>query len=89
MPKYPIKVKIVWFQLDIFSNELSFAYTFEVLLNEYEDPVYKHMAVEFFSVLSKIMKRHPEVYFIGSLNVDDMLEQAMKLYAEVCIVPEI
>ena len=68
---------------------MSFAYTFEVFLNEYEDPVYKHMAVEFFSVLSKIMKRHPEVYFIGSLNVDDMLEEAMKLYAEVSFVSEI
>ena len=67
-----------------FSTEVSFAVTFENMLNCYSDPVYKQMAVEFFSVLTKIMKRHPEICFIESLNVDQMLEQAIKLYAEVC-----
>ena len=78
-----------------FSTELSFAYTFENMLTRYEDPVYKQMAVEFFSVLSKIINRHPEINFIESLNVDKMLEKAVKLYSndfnadlEIKISPE-
>ena len=41
------------------------------------------MAIEFFSVLSKIMKRHPEISIIDGINVDDMIERAIKLYSEV------
>ena len=64
-----------------FSTELSFAYEFENMLNCYEDPVYKQMAVEFFSVVSKIINRHPEINFTESLNVDKMIEKAANLYS--------
>lgn len=53
------------------------------MLNEYKHPVQKQMAVELFSVLSKIIKRHPEITFIESLHVDEMIESAIKLYSEV------
>ena len=65
------------------STEKRFAYLFEDMLNDYQDPVYKQMAVEFFSVLSKIMKRHPELSIVEGLNVDDMIERAITLYSEV------
>merc|ERR1719270_555752 len=64
------------------STEMRFAYSFENMLNAYDDPVYKQIAVEFFVVLCKIMKRHPEFSFIDSINVDTMINQAIKLYSE-------
>ena len=67
------------------STEKRFAYLFEDMLNDYQDPVYKQMAVEFFSVLSKIMTRHPELSIVEGLNVDDMIERSIKLYSEVRI----
>ena len=66
-----------------FSTEMRFAYKVECLLNSYGDPVYKQITVEFFSVLSKIMKRHPEIKLIERIDVDVMIEQSMKIYAEV------
>ena len=54
------------------------------MVNCYSDPVHRQMVMEIFSVWTKIMKRYSEICFIESLNVDQMLEQAIKLYAEVC-----
>ena len=54
------------------------------MLNCYSDPVYRQMVMEVFSVLTKIMKRHPGICFVESLNVDQILEQTIKLYVEVC-----
>ena len=59
---------------------------FENMLNAHDDPVYKQITVEFFVVLCKIMKRHPEFSFIDTINVDTMINQAMKLYSEVSTV---
>jgi hypothetical protein len=56
---------------------------FENMLNAHDDPVYKQITVEFFVVLCKIMKRHPEFSFIDTINVDTMINQAIKLYSEV------
>ena len=56
---------------------------FENMLNAHDDPVYKQITVEFFVVLCKIMKRHPEFSFIETINVDTMINQAIKLYSEV------
>lgn len=67
---------------DMASTEMRFAYAFELMLNGYDDPIYKEMAVEFLTVLSKILKRHPEISFIDCIDVDDMIHQAIKLYAE-------
>lgn len=67
---------------ELASTEMRFAYAFELMLNDYDDPVYKQMAVEFFTVLSKILKRHPEISFIDCIDVDVMILQAIKLYAE-------
>ena len=61
---------------------MRFAYAFENMLNGYKDPVLKQMAVEFFSVLAKILQRHPEITFIECIDVDEMLNQAVKLYSE-------
>ena len=68
-----------------FSTEMRFAFAFENMLStSYEDPVYKQISIEFFTVLCKIMKRHPEFSFIDTINVDTMINQAIKLYSEVC-----
>ena len=65
------------------STEMRFAYAFESMLNVYdEDPAYKQITVEFFTVLCKIMKRHPEFSFIDTINVDKMINQAIKLFSE-------
>ncbi len=53
------------------------------MLNVYKEPVYKQMAVEFFSVLSKIMQRHPEMSLIENLRVEAMIDSAIGLYAKV------
>ena len=65
---------------------MRFAYMFENMLNAHDDPVYKQITVEFFVVLCKIMKRHPEFSFIDTINVDTMINQAIKLYSEVSTV---
>ena len=59
---------------------------FENMLNAHDEPVYKQITVEFFVVLCKIMKRHPEFSFIDTINVDTMINQAIKLYSEVSTV---
>jgi hypothetical protein len=53
------------------------------MLNVFKEPVYKQMAIEFFSVLTKIIKRHPEITFIEELRVWEMIEEAIQLYAKV------
>ena len=77
---------LIGYYLYLFSTEMRFAYMFENMLNAHDDPVYKQITVEFFVVLCKIMKRHPEFSFIDTINVDTMINQAIKLYSEVSTV---
>lgn len=69
------------------STELSFGHIVENMLNGYNDPVYKQMVIEFFSVLAKIMNRHPEMLLIENLHVESLIDQAMNMYAEDRNVP--
>lgn len=65
------------------SGELNFALTVQSLLNHIQHPEYRQIVVELFSVVATILERNPELRFQHQLNMDQIVQDAFKMFLKV------
>lgn len=67
---------------ELVAHEKSFALRVEELLSNINFPEYRQMIIEALMVVSTVLERNPEVIISGSLDLDEILKDAMAFYQE-------
>ena len=64
-------------------SELNFALQVEKMLHNILQPEYIQIVIELLCVVSTILQRNPELSFRGSLDVDQMVSSAFRMFSKV------
>ena len=62
---------------------MNFAHLIENAISSYVSPEYKQLVVELFCVVYAIFKRNPELEFLGNLQADSLITEAVNLFKKV------
>ncbi|CAF1066408.1 unnamed protein product [Rotaria sp. Silwood1] len=67
---------------DMTDYELNFSLKIEEMLSHVFDPAYRCLVVEMFEAINVLLQRNPELCFIQPLDVDYLINEAVKLFQQ-------
>ncbi|XP_073999627.1 probable phosphorylase b kinase regulatory subunit beta isoform X2 [Rhodnius prolixus] len=67
---------------DMTASELNFSLLVEDLLNQINQPEYRQIIVELLCIVSTILSRNPELTFQNELDLDELVNEAFKMYCK-------
>ncbi|CAF1159596.1 unnamed protein product [Rotaria sordida] len=67
---------------DMTDYELNFSLKIEEMLSRVFDPAYRCLVVEMFEAINVLLQRNPELCFIQPLDVDYLINEAVKLFQQ-------
>ncbi|CAF1001658.1 unnamed protein product [Adineta steineri] len=67
---------------DMTDYELNFSLKIEEMLSRVADPAYRCLVVEMFEAINVLLKRNPELRFIQTLDVNYLIDEAVKLFQQ-------
>ncbi|CAF0813582.1 unnamed protein product [Adineta steineri] len=67
---------------DMTDYELNFSLKIEEMLSRISDPAYRCLVVEMFELINVLLKRNSELRFTETLDVDYLINEAVKLYQQ-------